>query len=178
MGNIFDRLVFRPLLGWATAWSFDRLRLWIERDISPEVSMERSLVHAAARIGTALIWIYQGLVPKLLRPAAGEIEILRRSGLFPGREATVLSLLGFGEIAFGFLFLILWRRRSLFAVNAVLLAALLVSALPAGGSLFSAPFNPFTLTIAMWALSLIGWWSACDLPSASNCLRREPELET
>uniref|UniRef100_UPI003447A0FF SRPBCC family protein n=1 Tax=uncultured Aeromicrobium sp. TaxID=337820 RepID=UPI003447A0FF len=27
--------VFRPLMGWATAWSFDRLRLWAERDQSP-----------------------------------------------------------------------------------------------------------------------------------------------
>lgn len=26
-GAVADRLVFRPLMGWATAWSFDRLRL-------------------------------------------------------------------------------------------------------------------------------------------------------
>uniref|UniRef100_UPI0015F0D6B0 SRPBCC family protein n=1 Tax=Pseudonocardia pini TaxID=2758030 RepID=UPI0015F0D6B0 len=26
----FDAVV-RPLMGWATAWSFDRLRLWVER---------------------------------------------------------------------------------------------------------------------------------------------------
>ena len=25
-GALFDRLIFRPLLAWATAWSFDRLR--------------------------------------------------------------------------------------------------------------------------------------------------------
>ncbi|WP_409047783.1 SRPBCC family protein [Microbacterium sp. HA-8] len=29
-------VVVRPLLGWATAWSFDRLRLWIESDDPPE----------------------------------------------------------------------------------------------------------------------------------------------
>jgi hypothetical protein len=27
-GQVIDRLALRPLLGWATAWSFDRLRLW------------------------------------------------------------------------------------------------------------------------------------------------------
>jgi hypothetical protein len=37
-GRIIDRLVFRPLLGWATAWSFDRLRLWLEDGIPPERS--------------------------------------------------------------------------------------------------------------------------------------------
>ena len=29
-GALFDRLIFRPLLGWATAWSFDRLRIRLE----------------------------------------------------------------------------------------------------------------------------------------------------
>lgn len=27
---------FRPLFGWATAWSFDRLRLWLETGTAPE----------------------------------------------------------------------------------------------------------------------------------------------
>lgn len=34
-GRLLDRVV-RPLLGWATAWSFDRLRIWIERGEEPE----------------------------------------------------------------------------------------------------------------------------------------------
>ncbi|UFU05593.1 SRPBCC family protein [Ruania halotolerans] len=34
-GRLLDRLV-RPLLGWATAWSFDRLRIWAERGEAPE----------------------------------------------------------------------------------------------------------------------------------------------
>ena len=29
-------IVVRPLLGWATAWSFDRLRIWIETGAPPE----------------------------------------------------------------------------------------------------------------------------------------------
>ncbi|WNO72226.1 hypothetical protein [Streptomyces sp. AM8-1-1] len=47
LGRVADRLVFRPLMGWATAWSFDRLRLWCERGITPE----RALVHALAELG-------------------------------------------------------------------------------------------------------------------------------
>lgn len=35
MGRVVD-LVARPLLGWATAWSFDRLRIWLERGEEPE----------------------------------------------------------------------------------------------------------------------------------------------
>jgi hypothetical protein len=56
-GRIIDRLLFRPMLGWATAWSFDALRLWLERDIAPERSRRRGVVFAlgaaAARIAPA-----------------------------------------------------------------------------------------------------------------------------
>jgi hypothetical protein len=34
-GALADRVV-RPLVGWMTAWSFDRLRIWAERDEPPE----------------------------------------------------------------------------------------------------------------------------------------------
>ena len=33
--GLLDVLV-RPLLGWATAWSFDRLRIWLETGVAPE----------------------------------------------------------------------------------------------------------------------------------------------
>ncbi|WP_017591889.1 hypothetical protein [Nocardiopsis potens] len=52
-GRAADRLVFRPLMGWATAWSFDRLRLWCERGISPESALRRALAEAAVRAAVA-----------------------------------------------------------------------------------------------------------------------------
>jgi hypothetical protein len=45
-GRVVDRLVFRPLLGWATAWSFDRLRLWLEDGVEPEDARRRLLPRA------------------------------------------------------------------------------------------------------------------------------------
>ncbi|MGW2486794.1 hypothetical protein ACWCV9_06165 [Streptomyces sp. NPDC001606] len=44
-----DRLLFRPLMGWATAWSFDRLRLWMERGITPERALANWLAELAVR---------------------------------------------------------------------------------------------------------------------------------
>lgn len=48
-GRLFDRLVFRPVIGWATAWSFDQLRLWAERDQPPGTTFWRILVAVVSR---------------------------------------------------------------------------------------------------------------------------------
>lgn len=53
-GLLADRIVFRPLMGWATAWSFDRLRIWLERGTTPERSLRYALADLTAR-ATAVI---------------------------------------------------------------------------------------------------------------------------
>ena len=35
-GRLLDRLVLRRFIGWMTAWSFDRLRIWAETGAEPE----------------------------------------------------------------------------------------------------------------------------------------------
>jgi hypothetical protein len=59
LGLIADR-AFRPLFGWATAWSFDRLRLWLERGISPERSRNQALAEVVARLAVAVVGIAAG----------------------------------------------------------------------------------------------------------------------
>ncbi|THA72679.1 hypothetical protein E6P78_00520 [Streptomyces sp. A0958] len=54
-GRLADRLVFRPLMGWATAWSFDRLRLWCERGITPERALRRGLAEVAFRLAAVAL---------------------------------------------------------------------------------------------------------------------------
>lgn len=44
-----DRFV-RPLLGWATAWSFDRLRLWVDEGVTPEQATSRALLKVVGRL--------------------------------------------------------------------------------------------------------------------------------
>ncbi|MEU8177423.1 hypothetical protein AB0C14_31505 [Microbispora hainanensis] len=55
-GNAVD-LVFRPLVGWATAWSFDRLRLWLETGQTPERSLWQALAEVCLRTLTTGIAI-------------------------------------------------------------------------------------------------------------------------
>ncbi|WP_406062248.1 hypothetical protein OG462_29670 [Streptomyces sp. NBC_01077] len=76
-GRVADRLVFRPLMGWATAWSFDRLRLWCERGVTPERSRDRWLLELAARILlVAVPWIATALPLGLVSLAAVPLTVL------------------------------------------------------------------------------------------------------
>jgi hypothetical protein len=43
-GRPIDRLVLRRLIGWMTAWSFDRLRIWAETGTAPERWPIRSIL--------------------------------------------------------------------------------------------------------------------------------------
>jgi hypothetical protein len=64
-------LLFRPVMGWATAWSFDRLRLWLERGITPEGLLQRWLAERGLRIALcSLTWL---MAPA---PAAAAVTIL------------------------------------------------------------------------------------------------------
>ncbi len=175
-GAAFDKIVFRPLMGWATAWSFDRLRLWIERGIDPAVAMQRSLIHAIARTSLAFIWIYQGLIPKLVfRQSSGELDTVRGFGLTAGLAGQALTFVACIELLFGASLVLLWRARSLFLINIAALVILGFVAFMSDRRLFIGQFNPATLNSAMIALGVVGWLAAQDLPTARNCLRREPE---
>jgi DoxX-like family len=170
-GRLIDRILFRPLIGWATAWSFDRLRLWIERGIPPQVSLRMALIHALARVAIAFTWLWQGLIPKLLYPGIDEKAIMTAAGL----PVTLLPVVGVLELACAAATVTLWRWRPLFLLNALAMSvALAVVALQAPSYLVAA-FNPVTLNAAMIVLSLIGYSSAAELPSASRCLRNAPQ---
>lgn len=174
-GRWLDALVFRPLLGWATAWSFDRLRRWLEDGLEPETARRHALIHAVARAALAVVWIYQGLVPKLLAPERGELAILRATGLFAGREGPILALLGLAEVGLGLVMLARPAWRWPFAVTLLVLPGFGLGALLAVPASFLGPFNPASLILATAALALIGWWASDDVVSARHC-RRHPHV--
>ena len=175
IGRAFDVMVFRPLMGWATAWSFDRLRLWVDKQIDPSASMRLSAVYAICRLMVSFIWIYHGLVPKLLFANPDEAAMLADAGWHTEFIPFAIRWAGIAEIAFGLVLLLAWRVRSLFAVTIVVMLAALAFVGVEAPRYLSAAFNPVTLNLSMIALSWIGLICGRDLPSASRCLRKRGE---
>jgi hypothetical protein len=172
LGKMVDRLVFRPLIGWATAWSFDRLRLWIEEGIPPEVSRDRALIDGVSRLTIAFIWLYHGAVPKLLYHNQDEIRMLTDAGVSQSHLLTWLSLFGWLEVSFSLILIIFWRARwPLWCTIAAMFAATSAVGINSPPYL-TAAFNPLTLNLAVAVLAAIGLLAAGNLPTAKNCRRR------
>ncbi|NIK71514.1 DoxX-like family protein [Paenibacillus sp. BK720] len=176
LGHWFDRLLFRPLFGWATALSFDVLRLWLEKQIPPAVSLQRTLIHYLSTGLLSLLWFYEGLVPKWMFPEAGELGIMKSMHMFPGMELQALKWLGAAEILLGFLMLLYHRSKWIYRLQVVGLSALAGGALICTPSLLAQPFNPFVLSAAMIGFCLTGIWTSRDLPDAANCIRKKGEM--
>ena len=172
LGRALDRLLFRRLLGWATAWSFDRLRIWLEDGIAPEVSMRSAVGHHASRLGVGLCWIYQGIVPKLLDSDSGEVELVASTGVPLPRARLVVTASGIAESALGVASLALPRSRWPLITTLAILPVIGLAAARAQPRLLSRAFNPGSLSLAMGALCVAALATIRDAPSARSCARK------
>ena len=171
-GAAFDRFAFRPLVGWATAWSFDRLRLWLEQGIEPGQALRQAIIHGIARFGLAAVFLYQGLVPTILGPDPQEVQMLGDVGVPAANLAQPAVAIGIAEIVLAVGLLVLWHSRGVPAICAAF--AIVSTAIVAAASprYLGASFNPVTLNIGVLCLASIDLVASKGLPSAGRCRRR------
>ena len=103
----------------------------------------------------AILWIYQGLVPKILVQASDELRIWALQGVSAEHASVLMQISGCAEIVFGLLFFVFRKSLLLHALN--LIAMLLLSGLIVwlDPSYFLQAFNPFVMNLAMATLSII-----------------------
>jgi hypothetical protein len=172
LGRAVDRLAFRPLMGWATAWSFDRLRRWLEDGTPPAWAFRAAAARAVARGGLALVFAYHGLVPKLLRRDADEVAMLRDAGLAAYQIDVAMRVLGVAECAFAVVLLTQWRARWPVIATIVAMLVATLSVAIASPRYLGAAFNPVTLNLLVLVLAVIDLLMHGIVPSATACRRR------
>jgi hypothetical protein len=171
-GERFDRLVFRPFIGWATAWSFDRLRLWLEDGVDPRSAARHTLVHAVVRLALAAVFAYQGAVPKLLMPHHDEFRLAEAAGIPPSQAAAAVAALGTAEIAMAIALVAAWSRSWPVWLCLLAMPVATLAVARASPAFFGAAFNPFSLNVCVTALAIIDLLVVAAIPSARRCRRR------
>jgi uncharacterized membrane protein YphA (DoxX/SURF4 family) len=101
------------------------------------------IVKVTARVALGLVWLYEGLVPKILFLRADEIELVKNSGLTWRTPELTLLLMGVAQMLVGLWLIVGCAERLAVAVATVWMLVLIM--LVAGG-------NPGMLTDPYGAL--------------------------
>lgn len=107
------------------------------------------------RAAIAFVWIYQGLVPKLLGPHEDEMAMNLALGISPLHATYVAYAAGVAEIALGVAILMLRRSRWPLWLTIIAMPALLAYAAWADVGLLVAAFNPTTINVSVAALAAV-----------------------
>lgn len=139
--------------------------------------MRQTCIHIAARTALAIVFAYQGVVPKLVFAHADEIAMVRAAGVPTELTSMAVAALGIAEVAMAVALLVAWSRSwpSWVSLVAMPIAGLVVGLF--SPALFVAAFNPFSLNVSVAALAVVDLLVMAGVPSAGRCLRR-PASET
>ncbi|WP_039044367.1 DoxX-like family protein [Sporosarcina sp. ZBG7A] len=171
-GQLIDQL-FRPLMGYATALSFDVLKRWIERGEAPISQYRRFFTMQLFTLYFAFLWMYQGLVPKLLTMHPQEKAMVASGLSLSDATATnVVWAIGLAEVLFGVVWLIYRKKRHLLILQMGAFPLLTIAAFVAAPETAIHPFNPITFNLSLLVLTGIGLLVSRDLPTATSCKRK------
>lgn len=111
-------------------------------------------IYAISRWSIAIIFLYHGVVPKLV--FKHEQEVLMNDTMMPFvPEATALAVSGWMEVGLAAAFIILYRHIWLNYVAIFFLVSVTLAILVKLPTLMTYAFNPFSLNLAVVALALI-----------------------
>ena len=172
-GEIVDKTIFRPIIGWATSLSFDVLKRWLEQGETPRSQYMRFFSAHLLTLLFAFIWMYQGLVPKIISMHPEERAMTRSAlSLSENDITTAVLIIGIVEVLFGIAWLVYRRKQHLFIMQLIVFPLLTIAAVIAIPSTAIHPFNPVTFNLSLIVLSMIGLLISKDVPSATSCKRK------
>lgn len=127
-----------------------------------DLDVPRQLIRTAARCynlarsGLVLIWLYHGLVPKIIMRQPEEFAPIVDAGITDERIGfwMVMSA-GVFEILVGLLMLIQWRTKWPLVLTLIAMPALLIGVACTSPRLLTGAFNPLTFNTATFLLALI-----------------------
>ncbi|KGP91807.1 hypothetical protein N780_15645 [Pontibacillus chungwhensis BH030062] len=175
LGAWVDRLFFRPMIGWATALSFDVLKRWLEKGMTPKSQYLQFFAYWILSFFFSFIWIYHGLIPKVLYKHPEEIALAESLLPLSVSANSVVFWMGIAEILFGLSWWVIKRRRRLYYLQVFAFPILTASAIMADPSTLTHPFSPLTYNSSLFLLSVLGLAVSRDVPTAKNCKRQKKE---
>ncbi len=122
-----------------------------------------------SRWALGLIWVYEGLVPKVLYAHTLPVQagLVERSGIYHGSPEETLIALGFAQAAFGVILLVGWAERAMAALATLGMGVLIFLVAGNKPDMLVDPFGALIKDLALIACAITVWKLAPLVPGRS-----------
>lgn len=114
-------------------------------------------VRIACRVALGLVWLYEGLVPKLLFIRPDQIDLVQRSGFYFGTPQGFLQLLGVAQVAFALWLLAGYVERVAVAIATIGMAVLIVLVARNNPGMLTDPYGALIKDLCLIACAYAVW---------------------
>jgi uncharacterized membrane protein YphA (DoxX/SURF4 family) len=121
-------------------------------------------VRLVSRAALAAVWLYEGLVPKLLFIREDQLDLVQRSGLIVGNPQLTLQLLGTAQIAFAVWLLSGFAERLAALVATAGMAVLIALVARGNPAMLTDPYGALVKDLCLTACAFTIWSLAPAAP--------------
>lgn len=114
-------------------------------------------VRIICRLALGVVWLYEGLVPKLLFVRQDQIDLVERSGLFIGTPEFFLQLLGVGQVVCGLWLLAGFAERLAVFTATTGMVILIVLVARANPAMLTDPYGALIKDVCLIACAFTVW---------------------
>ena len=114
-------------------------------------------VRIICRLALGVVWLYEGLVPKLLFVRQDQIDLVERSGLFVGTPEFFLQLLGVGQVVCGLWLLAGFAERLAVFIATAGMVILIVLVACANPAMLTDPYGALIKDLCLIACAFTVW---------------------
>ena len=114
-------------------------------------------VRIICRVALGLVWIYEGLVPKLLFVRPDQIDLVERSALYFGTPELFLQLLGGAQVACGLWLLAGFAERLAVFIATTGMVILIVLVARANPAMLTDPYGALVKDLCLIACAFTVW---------------------
>jgi uncharacterized membrane protein YphA (DoxX/SURF4 family) len=114
-------------------------------------------VRIICRVALGLVWLYEGLVPKLLFVRPDQIDLVERSGLYFATPELFLQLLGAAQVVCGLWLLAGFAERLAVFIATTGMVILIVLVARANPAMLTDPYGALIKDLCLIACAFTVW---------------------
>jgi uncharacterized membrane protein YphA (DoxX/SURF4 family) len=113
----------------------------------------------AARLSLGVVWIYEGLIPKILffHAHSEQTDLVRRSGFYWITPEFTLIVLGVVQVIVGIILVIGWQERAAVVLATLAMCVLIVFVATGDPAMLTDPFGALVKDLCLGACALTVW---------------------